>query len=667
MDPEATPTTSAKAPPLNSDQLNYLIWRYLQESGYGEAAVKLQRDWNVDAEALPFAKHIQGQALVKLVQKGLKYHHLQLTIDENGRSTRQLMPSMFFFGPESEKQIPEPREAILRLPNSHRAPLPETTLAVPRKRVGENGPSSASEGTTLPAPKRSRKPAKEPAVERNGTRKLSANANANVPNGLEADVLNGHPPSVQDAHSPSGGLGLDDEHAAVNGIRQEDQMDVDSEADQPLDGPSEMVSPLVATLSNGESVGVQVAPAKAADLSSSTMILNIVNEKQIIQALWRPHSDHIISARGGSICGVWGAQQPRTEFQELVSAESASGLSVTAMAWEPNGAALAVATCSQNGGELHLYEGHELGLLETLPASQRAIIKLQWHQTGMRLVGIAPFDDQNRASSIMLWDLSGAKHNAGPMSQSVPETLEDVDCTLADGNGFVFATGGEAVYQCRAFDEVEVEQKYSSFPSGNDRWSFIRCSWRGQNDTLLVAASTESGRLWLPDRDVKKDAHQAAITALQIRPQYLNGHPAFSTSEFATSSEDGTIKIWHYDRPTNTISTTSKLVVGFPQLLKTLAYSPDGFCLAGASYSTVRIWNAEYGYNQMANWKGESSSWKGDTLKDDDLVSNGAMSSLNGDGTGPGGVADHSLAWASDGNRLAFALGSQMALINFRR
>ena len=57
-------------------------FRYLQESGYGDAAVKLQRDWNVNAEALPFSKHIQGQALVKLVQKGLRYHHLHLTIDE---------------------------------------------------------------------------------------------------------------------------------------------------------------------------------------------------------------------------------------------------------------------------------------------------------------------------------------------------------------------------------------------------------------------------------------------------------------------------------------------------------------------------------------------------------------------------------------------------------
>ena len=60
----------------------------------------------------------------------------------------------------------------------------------------------------------------------------------------------------------------------------------------------------------------------------------------------------------------------------------------------------------------------------------------------------------------------------------------------------------------------------------------------------------------------------------------------------------------------------------------------------------------------MANWKGDESVWKGNSLKDDDLVSNGAMSSLNGEGLASG--ADHSLSWHTDSKKLAFALGSQV-------
>ena len=218
------------------------------------------------------------------------------------------------------------------------------------------------------------------------------------------------------------------------------------------------------------------------------------------------------------------------------------------------------------------------------------------------------------------------------------------------------------------------------FP-GNDRWALVRCSWRSPNDSLLVVVSSESGRIWLPSKDIKKsDAHQAAITGLQIRPAPTAGVGQLSTSEFATSSEDGTIKVWQVNQARESIDQLAKLTFGRPILLKTLAYSPDGFCLAGASHAGVRIWNAEHGYNQMAVWQG-SEEWKGNSLRDEDLLSNGAMSSVNGDGNG--GAHDYSLTWDLDSKKLAFGLGSQVsppsslhgsptythqiALINFQR
>jgi hypothetical protein len=51
-------------------------------AGYGEAAVKLQRDWNLNPESLPFTKRIKSRALVSLVQQGLRYYHLAKTIDQ---------------------------------------------------------------------------------------------------------------------------------------------------------------------------------------------------------------------------------------------------------------------------------------------------------------------------------------------------------------------------------------------------------------------------------------------------------------------------------------------------------------------------------------------------------------------------------------------------------
>jgi hypothetical protein len=51
-------------------------------AGYGEAAVKLQRDWNLNPQSLPFTGRIKPRALVSLVQQGLRYYHLAKTIDQ---------------------------------------------------------------------------------------------------------------------------------------------------------------------------------------------------------------------------------------------------------------------------------------------------------------------------------------------------------------------------------------------------------------------------------------------------------------------------------------------------------------------------------------------------------------------------------------------------------
>lgn len=62
-----------------------MIEQYL---GHGEAAVKLQRDWNPDPQSLPFARHIKTHALVSLVQKGLQYYEIEQSVFQGSRMFR---------------------------------------------------------------------------------------------------------------------------------------------------------------------------------------------------------------------------------------------------------------------------------------------------------------------------------------------------------------------------------------------------------------------------------------------------------------------------------------------------------------------------------------------------------------------------------------------------
>lgn len=72
---------------LSSNVMNYLVWRYLQESGYGKTAKQLQYQWmgrEQSPEELPFSKNIKKSCLVYLVQDALLLDQLQAEVKHVG-------------------------------------------------------------------------------------------------------------------------------------------------------------------------------------------------------------------------------------------------------------------------------------------------------------------------------------------------------------------------------------------------------------------------------------------------------------------------------------------------------------------------------------------------------------------------------------------------------
>jgi hypothetical protein len=68
---------------LSSNVMNYLVWRYLQESGYGKTAKQLQYQWmgrEQSPDQLPFAHTIKKSCLIHMAQDGLLLDHLQAEV-----------------------------------------------------------------------------------------------------------------------------------------------------------------------------------------------------------------------------------------------------------------------------------------------------------------------------------------------------------------------------------------------------------------------------------------------------------------------------------------------------------------------------------------------------------------------------------------------------------
>lgn len=75
---------------LRSDHVNLLIHRYLQESGFENAAKALHVDWqrhsdHRDPETLPFAHTLQRNELISVIQAGLHYDDLRARTGKHDR------------------------------------------------------------------------------------------------------------------------------------------------------------------------------------------------------------------------------------------------------------------------------------------------------------------------------------------------------------------------------------------------------------------------------------------------------------------------------------------------------------------------------------------------------------------------------------------------------
>lgn len=78
---------------LHSDQINLLIFRYLQEAGFENTATALHSDWHrpsdcYDPENLPFAHEVPRNELVSVIQAGLFHDDLQSRIRKGERKFR---------------------------------------------------------------------------------------------------------------------------------------------------------------------------------------------------------------------------------------------------------------------------------------------------------------------------------------------------------------------------------------------------------------------------------------------------------------------------------------------------------------------------------------------------------------------------------------------------
>ncbi|EJT72059.1 hypothetical protein GGTG_11307 [Gaeumannomyces tritici R3-111a-1] len=654
---------------LDSDRVNFLVWRYLLEGNYRETAAKFQKEWHVREphRHFDFAQHVKSHALVSVVNNGLLYNALEREFEKSQQAPRNALAtaeevSRGVFGP-LVIQPPQQQQPAPVVFDSAAAAAAAPATAAPAAAAPEQGPESAAAPATVAdededATGDEDDEVQPPVEEAENTRKR------------QLQLTNGSPP-VKRARLSNG---------CENGVATADAttaMEIDSTDNNhaypsPLE-VEQVVPP--ATRTFGADHGTQVD--KVDELSPATIFLSMSADDAaapgaarpatppadgtptraqhnpiVLHCEWSPSDPSVLAAAGtDALARIWTISRPAAPdpvtghvtaecnqpFESIMEDDVLPNASVTAMAWNWDGTAVAIATDSGNKARISIWAADGSQLLR-FDVAEPPIIKLKWNPNNSSILAIAPDNDgaivtvfDSRASNTVSYSLATHDIDANPLDAAWISEDEFLLC------------GGKVLesFQCSK-TEIVSAKKYPT--KEDDNFTQVQFDHRSK----LVATASESGRIDLWDESCQRrsiSAHSGSITSLTWQP--LKANPADDERLLASGGEDGIIHIWNARLPEN----KPKWTMTMDPPVVALSFTPDGAFIAGATTDQILIW-------KVGEYSVPRASWSR-------IAHPGWLSQKPGGG-GSSAEDSHSLCWDASGQKLAYGTNSLVAVISFR-
>ncbi|KAF2220941.1 hypothetical protein BDZ85DRAFT_266046 [Elsinoe ampelina] len=607
---------------LGSDHVNYLVLRYLQESGFESAAKSLYREWYRndqyrDPEQFPFAGVVKQHELVHIIQDGLFHDQLQATV-ANG-------PRRFTLTSNDVEQRTQRNKSLSRRQSVYT--------------------SNDQDEFALPAAKRVRQ----------------SNASDTLTNGDAMDV-DDQRDEYDRTSNPS------DQDRAQSEPEQVEQIIIETKAMGTQTDVKKKIRTQTMYWSIDKSSPVSILHTAWSPATASSSFLLAAGE-----SLCRVYD--VTRTSDSYLNGI----------ENIDPLPMGPEHTVTAISWHPSGQYLTCALQGPSRVDgVQAYKAQLVDVSpsgDKRPyddAFNMVTIALRYTRSGNTLFS-ASSDGQR--SVLELRDTTSPKHHGLAVALgSVDNLVVDIapiseTSFAACGKGLVSVWTMKAAENNDDPEGATLVQTYVHAVPADINFDKIRYDWRHE---LLVAVATTSGHVCTLQKSSEGWSHGPSltlpsdvgsrITAICFEPSSRTasedrGHPKLSNGVLAPTrlaigmmnDQSGSVCLYNTSSDGIALFTSLELEQQEPPLAlswTTTTIESDGTQarLAAASDEAIRIWDVTgKKAEDLLSWKAAPANWyQGDDnhLPDDE------------DATEP------SLAWDIKGERLAFAVGRKMAIVS---
>ncbi|XP_027197163.2 transducin beta like ebi [Dermatophagoides pteronyssinus] len=611
---------------FTSDEINYLIYRYLQESGFIHSAFTFGIESHVSQSNINGAQ-VPPAALISIIQKGIQYTEAELYADNDDGGERQFeaMSLIDAVTPEFLHRIQLSRlEANNASGNNRNVPNgtgpPTASNSTSNANNNNNCSNNTNNDSSRPndvANNNSGNTNQDNtatnnnglinSVVQNGTANSTQNTSNNSAIKMEIDQycsmtmssnsnmapLNNLPPgsgNQQQQNSGASRSGTPHNFSSVNSAQQPTPVQTNSVPPSSAN-MANLNSPVIASLNignNNPGGGTQQVSQHQPTTTVSINDIDIPQSKatvlrghdsEVFICAWNPTSDLLASGSGDSTARIWNMADPGNHLIlrhciQRGGTEVPSNKDVTSLDWNTDGTLLA--TGSYDGyARIWTTEGRQAS---TLGQHKGPIFALKWNKKGNYILS-AGVD-----KTTIIWDASSGQCTQQFAFHSAPA----LDVDWQTNFSFASCSTDQCIHVCKLGSLTPVK----TFKGHQNEVNAIK--WCPQGRLLASCSDDMSLKIWSMNSDTPVhdfQAHQKEIYTIKWSPTGPGTANANLNLMLASASFDSTVRLWEVEKGTclNTLTKHNEPVYS-------VAFSPDGRFLASGSFDKcVHIWSTQTG------------------------------------------------------------------------